>query len=78
MLKIRLSRAGRKHLSHFDIVVTEHTKPAKSGEIEILGWYDTRTKKYAVDMDKVRTRVSQGAQLSETVARLFKLNSLAV
>lgn len=78
MLKIRLSRAGRKHVSHFNIVVTEHTKPAKSGEIEILGWYDSRSKKYAVDMDKVRGRVSQGAQLSETVERLFKTNALTV
>ncbi len=78
MLKIRLSRAGRKHVPHYHIVVTEHTKPAKSGEIEILGWYDSRSKKYDVDMDKVRTRVSQGAQLSETVARLFKLNSITV
>ena len=78
MLKIRLSRAGRKHVPHYHIVVTEHTKPVKSGEIEILGWYDSRSKKYDVDMDTVRTRVGQGAQLSETVARLFKANSLTV
>lgn len=78
MLMIRLSRAGRKHVSHYHIVVTEKTKPAKSGEIDILGWYDSRSKKYDVDMSKVQTRVSQGAQLSKTVARLFKVNSLTV
>ena len=78
MLKIRLSRVGRKRIPHFHIVVTEHTKPVKSGEVDILGWYDARSKAYNVDMDKVRTRVSQGAQLSPTVARLFKVNSLTI
>lgn len=78
MLKIRFSRAGRKHVPHYRIVVTEHTKPAKSGEVDILGWYDAHTKKFDINMDKVRTRVSQGAQLSPSVERLFKTNSLSI
>jgi ribosomal protein S16 len=78
MLMIRLSRAGRKFVTHYHIVVTEKTKPVKSGEIDILGWYDSKSKKYAVDMEKVRTRVGQGAQLSATVERLFKVNSLTI
>jgi small subunit ribosomal protein S16 len=78
MLKIRFSRAGRKHLPHYRIVVTEHTRPVKSGEIDILGWYDAHTKKYEINMDKVRTRVGQGAQLSPSVEKLLKANSLTV
>ncbi len=78
MLKIRLSRAGRKRVPHYHIVVTEHTKPVKSGEIEILGWYNAHSKQYNVDIDKVRARVGQGAQLSESVQKLFKVNSLSI
>lgn len=78
MLKIRFSRAGRKHVPHYRIVVTEHTKPAKCGEIDILGWYDAHTKKYEINMDKVRTRVGQGAQLTPSVEKLLKANSLSI
>lgn len=59
MLKIRFSRAGRKFVTHYRIVLTDHKKPVKCGEIEILGWYDAHTKKYDIDMEKVRVRVSQ-------------------
>jgi ribosomal protein S16 len=58
------------------IVVTEHTNPVKSGEVDVLGWYDAQTKKYDINMDKVRTRVSQGAQLSPSVEKLLKAKSL--
>lgn len=78
MLKIRFSRAGRKHVPHFRIVVTEHTKPVKCGEVDILGWYDAQSKKYDINMDKVRARVSQGAQLSPSVEKLLKANSLSI
>ncbi len=78
MLKIRFSRAGRKHVYHYRIVVTEHTKPVKSGEIDVLGWYDAQSKKYALDMDQVRIRVGQGAQLSPSVERLLRTNSLSI
>jgi small subunit ribosomal protein S16 len=78
MLKIRFSRAGRKHVPHYRIVVTEHTKPVKCGEVDILGWYDAQSKKYDINMDKVRTRVGQGAQLSPSVAKLLKANSLSI
>ncbi|MFA6080582.1 MAG: 30S ribosomal protein S16 [Candidatus Gracilibacteria bacterium] len=78
MLMIRFSRAGRKRAPHYRIVVTEHTKPAKCGEIEVIGWYDPRSKKYELDMESVRKRVSLGAQMSESFARLLKKNSLSV
>ncbi len=78
MLMIRFSRAGRKRAPHYRIVVTEHTKPAKCGEIEVIGWYDPRSKKYELNMDSVRTRVSHGAQLSDSFARLLKKNALTV
>ena len=78
MLKIRFSRAGRKHAPHFRIVVTPHTKPAQSGEIEVLGWYDPRSKKFQLDMTKVQDRVSHGAQISDSVARFMKTQSLTL
>jgi hypothetical protein len=44
MLKIRFSPTGRKRANKRRIVVTEHTNPASSGEIEIVGWYDPISK----------------------------------
>jgi small subunit ribosomal protein S16 len=72
MLKIRFSRAGRKFVPHYRIVVTEHTKPVKSGELEVVGWYDASTKKYDVNMDKVKLHMSHGAQLSPSVEKMLK------
>jgi ribosomal protein S16 len=78
MLKIRFSPTGRKRSPQRRIVVTEHTNPVKSGEVEILGWYDPVSKKCDIKMDRVNLRVSQGAQLSPSVAKLIKTQNLTL
>lgn len=78
MLMIRFSPTGRKGDPQRRIVLTEKTKPVVCGEIEVLGWYDPRSKKFDIKMDKVNFRLSQGAQLSDSVARLIKTNNLAL
>ena len=78
MLMIRFSPTGRKRDPQRRIVLTEKTKPVVCGEIEILGWYDPRSKKFDLKMDRVNLRVSQGAQISESVAKLIKTNKLAL
>jgi len=49
MLKIRLSRSGRKHVPFFHIVLTEHSQSAKHGYIKILGYYNATTKELKFD-----------------------------
>ncbi len=73
MLKIRLSRVGRKHIAKFRVVLTEHRQSAKHGFIKILGSYDPHTKILDMDMDAASEYVKNGAQYSDTLTRILKL-----
>lgn len=68
MLKIRLQRFGRKNNPAFRVVLTDSKNAAKSGRfIEILGNYDLKSNAFTVDADKVKQRLTEGAQASDTV-----------
>lgn len=71
MLKIRLSRVGRRNRPYFRVVVTEHTAPAKSGYLEVIGHYDPLKKKLVVDKEAIKEWQKRGAQLSTTVNNLL-------
>ncbi len=71
MLKIRLARHGRKKRPFFRIVLTEHTKPAQSGYILVLGTYDPILHKLEVNVDQVKEWINKWAQPSERVAKLL-------
>jgi len=75
MLVIRLSRQGRKNLAHYKLLVQEKTNPVKSGKyIEIVGHYDPNDaeNKLTFDKDRIEHFLKNGAQPSDTVARLLK------
>jgi len=75
MLVIRLSRQGRKNLAHYKLLVQEKTNPVKSGKyIEIVGHYDPNDadNKLTFDKDRIEHYLKNGAQPSDTVARLLK------
>lgn len=71
MLKIRLSRVGRKHVAKYRVVLTEHRQSAKHGFIKILGSYDPHTKILDMDMTEAQGYISNGAQYSDTLARII-------
>jgi small subunit ribosomal protein S16 len=71
MLKIRLSRVGRKHVAKYRVVLTEHKQSAKHGFIKILGSYDPHTKMLDMDMDQAAWYIKNGAQYSDTLARII-------
>ena len=66
MLKIRLSRVGRKR-----VVLTEHRQSAKHGFIKVLGSYDPHTKTLDMDMATAEQYIKNGAQYSETLAKII-------
>ena len=70
MLKIRLSRHGRTHRPFYRIVLTEHTKPVKSGYQQVLWWYDSINHKQDMDIEAIKSRIWKGAKPSERVAKL--------
>ncbi len=67
---IRLQRTGRKHEPTYRVVLTDSKNGPKSGKyLENLGWYDTRTKNSAdqLDTEQIKHWISKGAKLSVTM-----------
>ena len=71
MLAIRLSRQGRSKRPFYRVVLTEHTKPAQCGHLEVLGSYDPLKHILEVDVDAVKWRIEKWAKPSERVAKLL-------
>ncbi|MDD5025780.1 MAG: 30S ribosomal protein S16 [Candidatus Peribacteraceae bacterium] len=74
MLTIRLQGTGKRNNRTFRIVLAEKSAPVKGKVQEILGHYlPTRTPKtFECDMERVSFWIGRGAQVSNTLARLFK------
>ncbi len=74
MLVIRLQRTGRKNLPSFRLVVAEKARSAKGKFQEIVGHYLPAQEPPVIEVtkDRITHWVKQGAQPSDTVARLLK------
>ncbi len=71
MLVIRLARVGKRGHATFRVVVTEHTRPPKSGALAQLGSYDPHANRFSVDAEKVKGYLAHGAKPSPTVHNLL-------
>jgi small subunit ribosomal protein S16 len=71
MLKIRLSRTGKRNDASFRIVVTEHYKPVKAGFIEHIGFYNPQSKQFQIDKEKLEVWIKKGATCSTTANNLL-------
>ncbi len=73
-VKIRLSRHGAKKHPFYRIVVANSRSPRDGKFIDLVGRYDPNTDPSTVtfDMEKVNKWLADGAQPSDTVARLLK------
>jgi len=78
MLKIRLSRIGRKNLATYRIVVANQRDKRNGQSLEIIGTYDPKTKPSTVvlDKDKAKAWLTKGAQPSDTVKAIFVKQNL--
>ena len=73
MLAIRMQRRGRKGHAQFRVVVQESRLSPKSGRVVAhLGSYDPHTKVASLDTEKIDFYLSNGAQPSNSVAKLFE------
>ena len=74
-VKIRLRRMGQKKAPYYRIVVADSRSPRDGRCIEEIGTYDPNTdpSTYRIDEEKARKWLSQGAQPTEVVGKLFKL-----
>ena len=72
MLKIRMQRIGRKNMPAFRIIVAEHTRGPKTGNIvEKVGTYNPKTKEKQFDADRIKYWLSVGAKASATVHNML-------
>lgn len=73
MLAIRMQRLGRKGHPTYRVVVQDVRQTPSSGKyVALLGSYDPHTKTSTVVKDKAEFYLSNGAQPSERVVRLFQ------
>ena len=74
MVKIRLRRVGLKNQPSYRIVAADKEKPRDGRFLEILGFYNPRTEPSTIEVNEERVYywLSNGAQLSESVEKIFK------
>jgi small subunit ribosomal protein S16 len=74
MVKIRLRRTGAKKQPSYRVVVADQRSPRDGRFIEIIGHYNPRTEPETVDIQEDRALhwLSEGAQMTDTIERLFK------
>lgn len=73
-VKIRLKRLGKKKAPFYRIVVADSRSPRDGRNIAEIGTYNPRTNPTSVTIDEeaAKTWLSNGAQPTETVGRLFR------
>ncbi len=78
MLRIRLTRRGFRKRPHYRVVVADQRAPRDGAFVDIIGHYDPHTgpDSLTVDHEKARAWLSQGAQPSEAVAKLFRRHGI--
>ncbi len=77
-VKIRLRRMGAKGAPFYRVVVADSRYPRNGRFIEEIGYYDP-TKEPSVikiDNDKAQQWIKNGAQPTDTVKKLLKINGI--
>jgi small subunit ribosomal protein S16 len=78
LLKIRLSRVGKKKQPTYRVVIADARAPRDGKYVEIVGTYNPRTEPdtFVIDEDKVRGWLSKGAQPTLRMHKLLARQGL--
>ena len=78
MVKIRLTRMGKKKQPFYRVVVVDSRDRRDGAPIEEIGYYNPMTNpaEVKIDADKAKAWMVKGAQPTETVKALFKKNGI--
>lgn len=71
MLRIRLTRVGKKDQPRYRLVVAEKTAPIKGKFVEILGHYNPFNKEAQFNKERIMHWLNTGATCSNTAAKLL-------
>lgn len=74
MLKIRLSRVGKKKQPTYRVVIADARAARDGAVVAVIGRYNPRSqpKLIEIDGDKARDWMRKGAQPTDVVSRLLK------
>ena len=74
MLKIRLRRMGQIHAPFYRVIVADSRCPRNGRFIEEIGTYNpcVEPSEIKIDAEKAKQWIANGAQPTETVAKLLK------
>ena len=74
MVRLRMTRMGRKKRPFYRIVAADSRSPRDGRNIETLGWYDpmSKPKGLKLDIERVDYWLGQGASPSDTVGKLIE------
>jgi len=72
MIKIRLSRLGKRNDPFYRVVAIEHTRKRGGKPLEILGYWHPAKNKKTIDVKKIEAWVKKGAKISKGVNDLIK------
>ncbi len=78
MLKIRLSRVGKKKQPTYRVVIADARAARDGAFVEVIGHYNPRSqpKVIEIDADKAREWMSKGAQPTDVVRRLLTASGI--
>jgi small subunit ribosomal protein S16 len=77
MVKIRLSRLGKKRKPSYRIVVTDSRVRRDGKPLEAVGFYDPIQNEIHLSAEAIKKRLNEGAQVSRVVRNiLIKANIL--
>lgn len=74
MLKIKLSRKGKRNEPHYRVIVAEARSKRDGKVVDSLGFYSTtdKNKKVSIDITKYQNWIEKGAQPTSTVKNLVE------
>lgn len=70
MLKIRLSRTGKRHEPHYRIVVSEARSKRDGEQVDQIGHWHPREKKLVLDKKAYAEWMKKGARPTDSVRKL--------
>ena len=78
MVKIRLTRTGKKKAPSYRVIVADNRYPRDGRFIEEIGFYDPTADPSVVkiDTEKAKEWIAKGAKPTDTVAKLPKIAGL--
>jgi small subunit ribosomal protein S16 len=78
-VKIRLARYGAKKKPFYRVIASDTRFPRDGRFLEVLGTYDPRNKTTGINLnlEAIRTWVSRGAEISDSVRRIMRHSNRA-